>query len=83
MRLDDFRDLLRNRPFRAFRLRLSNGAEDEVRQPELAVLARSVVWIHLPVKNYPLPVAEHKVGVVLIHIVVVEFIEPASTPSAN
>jgi hypothetical protein len=81
MRPDEFQALLRNRPFRPFRIHLSNGLTFDVRHPEMALLGRSLVWIHVPESQGPPAVAEQRWFIVLIHIVYGEFIEPPAPPA--
>ena len=83
MRPDDLRELLRRRPFEPFRLQLSNGVVYEIRHPELVVPGRSIAWIHLPETIHSVALAARQVGIVMIHIVQIEFIPPTATPSAN
>lgn len=41
MNVQDFRDLLTERPFRPFRIVMSSGQAYEVRHPEVAFVTRS------------------------------------------
>jgi hypothetical protein len=83
MRPDDLQTILRLRPFKPFRIHLSNGLTYEIRHPEMAVVERSIVWIHLPAANLPIPLGERRVFVVLLHIVYGEFFELSIAPSAD
>ena len=83
MRPDEFQALLRLRPFKPFRVYLSNGSPFEVRHPEMAVVEWSIVWIHTPAANLPIPLAERRVFLVLLHITHGEFIEAAVGPPGN
>ena len=47
MRPEELRDHLRKRPFRPFRLILTDGRTFEVRHPELAVIGRTTVAVGL------------------------------------
>jgi hypothetical protein len=80
---EDLRQLLRRQPFRAFQLRLSNGTIHEIRQPEMAAVGPSIVWINLPSSSYPVSIWERQVVVVLAHIVQIDFIEPVAPPTNN
>ncbi len=77
MRPEEFLRLLRQGPFLPFRLHLSTGMTFEVRHPELAALERTTVRLSLPAVQQPKPVAERDVVVSLLHIVWIEFLEPA------
>jgi hypothetical protein len=83
MRPEDFRELLGRRPFQPFRLHLSNGADYEVRHPELALVARSVVWLDIPAPALSIPAGERTILVALIHIVQIDFLESGPPPSLN
>jgi hypothetical protein len=83
MRPDEFRDLLRRRPFRPFRIHLTNGMTYEVRHPEMAVLERSIVWLYRATSPFTVPVADRGEFIVLIHIVRGEWIDPPSPPAAG
>lgn len=83
MRSDEFLKLLRRMPFRPFRLQLSNNLVYDMRHPEMALVERSTVWIYVPVPKLPIPLEHRQVIVTLLHIVQVDFIEPATSPSNN
>jgi hypothetical protein len=72
MRPDDLRDLLRQQPFCPLRLHLTTGEVFEVRHPELAQIARSIVRLDLP----PESGAERRAVIGLLHIVWVEVLVP-------
>jgi hypothetical protein len=80
----DFQELLQRRPFEPFRLHLIDGTSHEVRHPELAILRFSVVWLHTPARDAPVPVGESRLIVDLNQIVCIDFLPPpASTPPAE
>ncbi len=79
----DFRELLQREPFQPFRLHLSNGTTYEIRHPELAVLRFSVVWLHFPAKDLPVPVSESQVIADLGQILFIDFLPPQGGPSPN
>ena len=83
MRPDELLRLIWARPFRPFRLHLTNGDSHEIRHPEMASVDRSIVWVHYPAKTLPLAIAERRLFIVLIHIVFGEYIEPAAKPGGN
>jgi hypothetical protein len=51
--------LLRQRPFRPFRLILRDGRAYEVRNPRMNLLAESFVKIGIPDESLPEPVCDH------------------------
>jgi hypothetical protein len=76
MRADEFRQLLREQPFCAFRVQLTTGTFHDVHHPELAIVANSVVWICTPGRELgPIKFAERWVVVTLAHIVEIEFLD--------
>jgi hypothetical protein len=72
MRPDDIRDLLRQEPFRAFRLVLTNNLVYEIRHPEMVQLSRSLVQIGFPAVEGQ--TTERLVGVALLHVVQYEVV---------
>jgi hypothetical protein len=84
MHPDDLRELLRRVPFRPFRVLLTNNTVYEVRHPETAVVARSLLRLNLPVVTHTIvPVGERQVGVALLHIVQFDVPPVAPSPAAN
>ncbi len=81
MSRDDINNFLRERPFRPFRLLLSNDKTYEIRHPELAFATLSSVVLGIPATNSPQPVADYAVHVSLMHVVQIEHI--AATPTAS
>jgi hypothetical protein len=79
----DFLELLQRQPFEPFRIKLLNGSKSEVRHPEMVLLKLSVVWLHFPAQEYPIPAAARQIVVVLQNIAEIEFIVPPPPPSAN
>ena len=61
MRSEDLRDHLRKRPFRRFRLVLTDGRTFEVRHPELAMVGRSTVAVGLARRGDPEPMHDRLV----------------------
>lgn len=45
MTLQNFRDLLKQQPFKPFRLVMSSGQTYEVRHPEMAFLSRTAIYV--------------------------------------
>jgi hypothetical protein len=69
MRRDELLRLLREQPFRPFRLRLSNGIVPEVRHPDMAIVTPSALYVGVPATGNPPEVADDIVIVALLHIV--------------
>jgi hypothetical protein len=74
MRPDELQSLLRVGQFRPFRMHLTGGKTADVRHSELAVVEKSVVWIHQPKQGPPKTVGQDRYIVVLLHIVWIEFL---------
>jgi hypothetical protein len=76
MRPDDVRDLLRQKPFRPFRLHVLESTVYEIRHRDFALVTRSTVTIYFPGSNDADPVAERRVIVSLLHITKLEPLPP-------
>ncbi len=70
MTLQTFRDLLTQKPFKAFRLVMSSGETYEVRHPEMAWLTRTSILVGIDVPDDCIP-AEFKICS-LLHVTAVE-----------
>ena len=75
MRPEDILELVRTRPFRPFRIRMSDGQQFEVRHPELAMVGRSQVIIGIPATEGPDGTFERTVNCALLHITTTEQID--------
>ncbi len=82
MRLEDLQDVLRQRPFRPFRLVVSSGSAFEVRHPELCLPGRRSVFVGVPAPGEVEPVYDRFAILDLAHVTHVEPLEPptASAP---
>ena len=65
---------LRQAPFLAFRIYLSNGAVHDVRHPELVILGRGILSLHFPPTGLSPGISERTYSVSLIHVVQLELI---------
>lgn len=81
MRADELLAVVMNRPFRPFRLHLTNGQSHEVRHPEMIRVERSIAWISYP-EQTPATLSERRIFVNLFHIVWGELI-PTQKSAAN
>jgi len=79
MRPDDLRELLRRKPFRPFRLFVSDGASYNITHPEVANVLRGAIQIILPASGLLGVPVERMVLVSLIHISRVEVYPPGGT----
>ena len=70
MTVQDFRDLLRQRPFQPFRLVMSSGETYEVRHPEMAFLSRTSIYVGLDEADDGIP-ARFKICS-LLHVTAIE-----------
>ena len=75
MRPEDILKLLRARPFQAFRVRLSDGQQFEVRHPELAMVSRSQMIIGIPDTRGPEGIIDRTVNCDLLHVTTTEVID--------
>ncbi len=75
MRQEDILELVRARPFRPFRIHLSDGQQFEVRHPELAMVGRGVVIVGIPAKEGPEGTFDRAVHCALLHITTTELLD--------
>ena len=76
MRPDDLRRLLRQQPFRPFRLHVSDGATYDITHPEMAAVTPGAVRVWLRAGRPPAPTVERVVLVSLIHVTRLEVYFP-------
>ncbi len=76
MTVQTFRNLLKERPFKPFRLVMSSGQTYEVRHPEMAMLTKSDILVGIDIEDDGVP-AEFKICSML-HVTAVEPIEPTA-----
>jgi hypothetical protein len=73
MRQDDLNEELDRRPFRPFRIHLSNGVFFDIRTPNMVRMTRSTMHIGLPLEG----ALQRFAVVALVHIVWLEVLLPA------
>ncbi|HEV3080598.1 MAG TPA: hypothetical protein VGY66_12500 [Gemmataceae bacterium] len=83
MERENFRQLLRGKPFQPFRIVVNDGRIFEVRHPEMNLLARSYVKIGVPESAGADPICDHTEFVPLSKIVGVEALPSAMPPLAS
>lgn len=76
MTVQTFRNLLKERPFKPFRLVMSSGQSYEVRHPEMAMLTKSDILVGIDIEDDGVP-AEFKICSML-RVTAVEPIEPTA-----
>jgi hypothetical protein len=76
MRPDDVVEMLREKPFRPFRIHLSDGTVYEIRHAELVKVGRSKAMIFFPTMDEPHAVFERYVSASLLHITRLEPVPP-------
>ncbi len=76
MTVQTFRDLLRQQPFKPFRLVMSSGQSYEVRHPEMAWVTKSDILVGIDSDDDFFP-AEFKICSML-HVTAVEPLEPTT-----
>jgi hypothetical protein len=77
---EDLEKKLRNRPFRPFRLYLTDGSAYDVRHPELMMLGRRMAVVGLA-SDPAETIFDRSVDIDLFHIVRTEFIEAPAGPN--
>lgn len=75
MRSEDIQELVRRKPFRPFRITLTDGQAYDVRHPELAMVGRSTVAIGLPANGKDETIYDRLVTVDLLHIMQTEHVD--------
>ena len=83
MRMDDVKEFLRQRPFRAFRLTLTNRTSYDVHHPEMAMVGLSTVTVGLPHPYEPDDVYDRLVTISLSHVMQIEFLESLSSQGST
>jgi len=76
MTVQTFRNLLKERPFKPFRLVMSSGQSYEVRHPEMAWVTKTDILVGIDSEDDGVP-AEFKICSML-HVTAVEPIEPTA-----
>ncbi len=79
---EDVLDITRRRPFKPFRLFITDGSVYEVRHPELFMLGLRSAVVGLP-RDPEQTVYERAVTVDLVHITQLEPLEKATSVSGN
>ena len=74
---------IRRRPFVPFRLTLTEGSAYEIRHPELCMAGRRSAVIGLLPTEDPDHLFERSVTVDLLHVVKLEPLESAASPTGN
>ena len=83
MNYTEMRSLLRQRPFRPFRVHLNDERTFDVLYPEMNIVTQSTLVIGVPVPDDPNPVADRFISVPLAIVSRVEPLsEAASTPTS-
>jgi len=83
MSSSEIRLLLRQRPFRPFRVHLADERSFDVRYPEINVVTQSTFVIGVPVPNDPDPVADRFISVPLAIVSRVEPLSETASTSSN
>lgn len=82
MRSEDIYRVLRQQPFRPFRLHLSNGRTYDVRHPDLVLVGQTTMIVGVPVPNMSYPIYDDYAVVTLLHINDLELL-PSPPPTTN
>lgn len=73
--------LLREQPFKPFRLKISNGNAYDVRHPDMAIVTGTAVYVGIPPTEPEVPFAKDIVIVSLDHVVEMEYLSPMAKKS--
>jgi hypothetical protein len=83
MRPEDVLEFLRRRPFRPFRLTLTDGRTYDVMHPELAIVRRNSVEVGLARQADPENIAERLISVNLLDIMEINAVESPKPPPGS
>jgi hypothetical protein len=78
MRQDDLLEVLRQRPFRAFRIHLTDGTMYEIRRAEMMMVGRSTALVLYPPAGKSLPALDRYETIALLHITRLEPVESSA-----
>jgi hypothetical protein len=70
--------VLRDRPFRPFRIALTDGRSFEVHHPEMVLPGRRSAIIGIPASGEAEPLYDHNIRIDLLHIVSLEPLQKAT-----
>ncbi len=82
MQAEDVEKKLKQRPFKPFRMHLTDGAAFDVRHPELLLLGRRMLVIGLA-DDPAQTLFDRSVDIELFHIVRLEYIETPAIPNGR
>lgn len=74
----DLLEILRQRPFQAFRIHVSDGTVYEIRHPEIMLVGRSKAYVFFPPEGSALPAVDRFEIVALLHITRLEPVESSA-----
>jgi len=83
MTAEDIRDFQRAKPFRPFRLTLTNGEEFDVKHPELILAAGGMVYLLREAARNPDPQGGSAVDASLLHVLKIEHLTDAAAPPVD
>ena len=83
MQTEDVLEFVRRRPFKPFRITLTDGRTYEIHHPELAMVGVSAVVIGVPAPTYTDPVYQRAITVDLGHVTEAEELATATSPQSN
>lgn len=80
MRRQEMLEAVRVRPFRPFRIRVSDGGTYDIRHPEVVMVTRTSAVVGLPEPDTAPPAVQKYCVVDLLHITRLERIDTPSLP---
>jgi hypothetical protein len=80
---NDLRERLQRRPFRPFRIHVSDGATYDIHHPDQVLTTFTSVLLATPGVDPSSPAWDELITVSLLHITRLEPITPPAPPSAN
>ena len=83
MTSEDIRGMMRTKPFRPFRLTLSNGEEFDVKHPELIWTGGGMVYLLRETSRHPDQLDVPVVHAALTHVLKIEYLTEAAAPPVD
>ncbi|MBI1832073.1 MAG: hypothetical protein HYR84_11550 [Planctomycetes bacterium] len=80
---DEFRNFVRNKPFRRYRVTLTDGRAFEIKHPEGAIVGFGAIVVGRVRKNADNVLEDDTCLISLLHVMQIEFLEPADVPSSD
>jgi hypothetical protein len=82
VRPENIREFVAQRPFRPFRLTLTDGLTYDLRHPDLIMVGQGMVVVGLPAADQTEPIFDRFAMISLLHIMQIEPLEKPTVPTS-